>query len=188
MSELPKTFMDFCAGIGGGRLGLEKAGLECVAFSEINKEAERTYRLIHNAEHERNFGDLTLINASDLPDFDLMIAGFPCQTFSVMGEQKGFEDDRGQIIFYLRDILVAKNTPYFILENVKGLVSHDKGRTLKIIIRTLEDSGYNVHYKVLNSRDYGVPQMRERVYIVGVRKDIKAKSFFEWAEKMLTVH
>jgi len=116
-------FMDFCAGIGGGRLGLENLGMQCVGFSEIDKPAEKTYREFFG-EDEINYGDLTKINLNDLPDFDLMIAGFPCQTFSVIGQRKGMKDDRGQIIFHLIDIMKAKNLKYFILENVKGLLNH----------------------------------------------------------------
>jgi DNA (cytosine-5)-methyltransferase 1 len=165
------TFMDFCAGIGGGRLGLTNLGMECVGFSEINKEAEKTYRLFFG-EHEKNFGDLMRINPIDLPDFDLMIAGFPCQTFSVIGQRRGFGDHRGQVIYGLIDILQAKNVKYFILENVKGLVNHDKGKTIEIILRDLDAAGYQVNHRVLNSENYGVPQSRERVYFVGVRKDL----------------
>jgi len=170
--------MDFCAGIGAGRLGLANTGMQCVAFSEISKSAEKTYRLFFG-EEEKNFGDLMKIDPTTLPEFDLMIAGFPCQTFSVIGQRKGFEDDRGQVIYGLINILVAKKIKYFILENVKGLVNHDNGRTLKIILKDLEEAGYNVSYKVLNSLDFGVPQSRERIYFVGVRKDL-AKSKYEF--------
>jgi len=179
-SVKPQTFMDFCSGIGGGRLGLENNGLKCVGFSEIDLTAEETYRLLHDTENEKNFGDLTKISPHTLPHFDIMIAGFPCQAFSIMGEQQGFADKRGQIIYYLVDILRAKKTPYFILENVKGLLTHDKGRTLKLILAILEEAGYKVFYEVLNSLNYGVPQMRERVYFVGIRKDIAKKNTFKW--------
>ena len=171
-------FMDFCAGIGAGRLGLANIGMECVGFSEIDKHSEETYRLFFG-DDEKNFGDLMKINPSNLPDFDLMIAGFPCQTFSVIGQRKGFEDHRGQIIYGLIDILISKKIKYFILENVKGLVNHDNGKTIKTILHDLDSAGYNVSYKVLNSVDYGVPQSRERVYFVGIRKDL-LKSRFEF--------
>src|SRR3989344_2308611 len=117
MSTSPKNeikFMDFCAGIGGGRLGLENLGLSCVGFSEIDKYAERTYREFSGQE-EKNRGDLMKITPADLPDFDLMIAGFPCQSFSVIGQRKGMNDHRGQIIYGLIKIMNAKNLPYFIL-------------------------------------------------------------------------
>ena len=162
-------FVDFCAGIGAGRLGLENLGLSCVGFSEIDKHAERTYREFFGQE-EKNHGDLMKINSDDLPDFDLMIAGFPCQSFSVIGQRKGMNDHRGQIIYSLIKIMNAKNLPYFILENVKGLVNHEAGKTLKIILEELDKAGYKVYHRVLNSLDYGVPQMRERIYFVGIRK------------------
>ena len=172
-------FVDFCAGIGAGRLGLENLGLSCVGFSEIDKHAERTYREFFGQE-EKNHGDLMKINSDDLPDFDLMIAGFPCQSFSVIGQRKGMNDHRGQIIYSLIKIMNAKNLPYFILENVKGLVNHEAGKTLKIILEELDKAGYKVYHRVLNSLDYGVPQMRERIYFVGIRKDIVNGNNFEW--------
>jgi DNA (cytosine-5)-methyltransferase 1 len=173
-------FIDFCAGIGAGRLGLENLGMECAGFSEIDKFSEYTYRRFFGNE-EKNFGNLMRINSKDLPNFDLMIAGFPCQTFSVVGKRRGMEDKRGQIIYGLIKIMKEKNLPYFILENVKGLVNHNGGRTLQIILEDLDDAGYKVESKVLNSLDYGVPQMRERIYFVGVRKDLVPKSKkFEW--------
>lgn len=178
MSKNNLKFMDFCAGIGAGRLGLTNSGMECVAFSEINKPAEKTYRLFFG-EEEENFGDLMKINPTNLPDFDLMIAGFPCQTFSVIGQRNGFNDYRGQVIYGLISILQAKDVKYFILENVKGLVNHDNGKTLNTILKDLDGAGYEVNYKVLNSVDYGVPQSRERVYFVGIRKDL-AKSKYEF--------
>lgn len=170
------TFIDFCAGIGAGRLGLENNGLECLGFSEINKTAEKTYRLFFGNE-EQNFGDLTKITPEKLPDFDFLIAGFPCQTFSVIGQRKGMEDERGQIIFHLIDILKKKDIKYFLLENVKGLVNHDNGNSFKVILKALDEAGYYVSFKVLNSLDYGVPQMRERIYFVGFRKDLLPQNF-----------
>ena len=172
-------FIDFCAGIGAGRLGLQNLGLSCVGFSEIDKYAERTYREFFGQD-EKNHGDLMKINAKDLPDFDLMIAGFPCQSFSVIGQRKGMNDHRGQIIYGLIKIMNAKNLPYFILENVKGLVNHDGGNTLKVILEELDKAGYKVYHRVLNSLDYGVPQMRERIYFVGIRKDLVNGNNFEW--------
>lgn len=169
--------MDFCAGVGGGRLGLTNNGLKCVGFSEIDKAAEKTYRLIHNAEEEKNWGDLTKIETKKLPNFDFLIAGFPCQTFSVIGGRKGMEDQRGQIIFHLIKTLQEKNVKYFLLENVKGLINHDKGDSLKIILKSLKEAGYTAFYKVLNSIHYGVPQMRERVYFVGFKTDIVGENF-----------
>lgn len=170
------TFIDFCAGIGGGRLGLTNNNLKCVGYSEIDYYAEKTYKTFYGNE-EKNYGDLTKIDTNKLPNFDLLIGGFPCQTFSVIGKRAGFDDSRGQIIYSLIDIMKKKHVPYFILENVKGLVNHNKGTTLKEIIKSLQAAGYDVEYKVLNSLNYGVPQMRERVYFIGIRKDLKKKNF-----------
>lgn len=172
-------FIDFCAGIGAGRLGLQNLGLSCVGFSEIDKHAERTYREFFGQE-EINHGDLMKVKPENLPDFDLMIAGFPCQSFSVIGQRKGMNDHRGQIIYGLIKIMNAKNLPYFILENVKGLVNHEGGKTLKIILEELDKAGYKVYHRVLSSLDYGVPQMRERIYFVGIRKDLVNGNNFEW--------
>lgn len=168
-------FIDFCSGIGAGRLGLELLGMTCVAHSEINSDSDYTYKIFF--DDDRNLGDLTQVNFDKIPKCDILIAGFPCQTFSIVGKRAGFEDERGQIIYYLRNILKQKNIPYFIFENVKGLVNHDKGQTLKAIVELLDNAGYKVAYKVLNSIDYGVPQLRERVYFVGIRKDLYIKPF-----------
>lgn len=162
--------MDFCSGIGAGRLGLENTGMKCIAHSEIDPNPDLTYQLFFN--DKSNLGDLTKLNPDELPDFDVMLAGFPCQTFSIVGKREGMNDNRGQIIYYLTDILRKKNIPYFILENVKGLINHNKGKTLNYILELLSNTGYQVYYKVLDSQFYGVPQMRERVYFVGIRKDI----------------
>ena len=172
-------FVDFCAGIGGGRFGLQNLGLSCAGFSEIDKCAEKTYREFFGQE-EINYGDLMKINSDALPDFDLMIAGFPCQSFSIIGQRKGMNDCRGQIIYGLLKIMRSKNLPYFILENVKGLVNHAGGETLKVILQELDRAGYKVYCRILNSLDYGVPQMRERLYFVGIRKDLMNGNSFEW--------
>lgn len=173
MSEI--KFIDFCSGIGAGRLGLELLGLKCIAHSEINSDSDYTYKLLYGDEN--NLGDLTTLNINNIPNSDILIAGFPCQTFSIVGKRTGFEDERGQIIYHLKNILQAKNIPYFIFENVKGLVNHDGGRTLKAILELLNNAGYEVAYKVLNSIDYGVPQLRERVYFVGIRQDLYNRPF-----------
>lgn len=179
-------FIDFCAGIGGGRLGLERLGMECIGFSEIDKNAEKTYRMFFG-EEEKNHGDLTKINPKNLPDFDLMIAGFPCQTFSVLGQRKGMSDHRGQIIFSLIEIMKEKKLKYFVLENVKGLLNHDNGQSVKIILDELDKAGYKVFWKLISSLNYGVPQMRERIYFVGIRKDlIKNDMFFEFPKAQKT--
>lgn len=175
------TFLDLCSGIGGGRLGLELAGLKCVGYSDTSKLAVRTYNLMHDTDGEQYFYNLKRIKTENLPTYDMLIAGFPCQTFSVIGRKEGFSDDRGQIIFHLVRILEESKPKCFLFENVKGLVTHDKGNTLKIIINELNNAGYDVVYKVLTSLDYGVPQMRQRVYFVGIRKDLNVDiNKFQW--------
>lgn len=176
-----KTFMDFCSGIGGGRLGLEQAGLKCVGYSDTARLAPLTYNLLFNSEDEKNYGNLKRIKSNTLPLFDLLIAGFPCQTFSVIGRKSGFSDNRGQIIFHITRILSETKPQCFLLENVKGLVTHDNGKTLQVIVKSLEDSGYDVTYKVLTSLDYGIPQMRQRIFFIGFRKGlIKSIDDFKW--------
>ncbi len=169
-------FIDFCAGIGGGRLGLTNNGLECIGYSEVDLLAQNTYQVFYG-NHEKNWGDLTQIDCDELPDFDLLICGFPCQTFSVMGKREGFKDERGQIIYSLINILRKKEVPLFILENVKGLTNHDKGNTLNEIKRLLVDAGYDLFYSVLDSIHYGVPQMRERIYFVGIKRELMKREF-----------
>jgi len=164
-------FIDFCAGIGGGRIGLEKARMRCIGFSEIDRNYIKTYKHFFG-ENETNYGDLMKLNPNDLPDFDLMIAGFPCQTFSVIGPRTGMNDKRGLVILGLIDIMTGKNLKYFILENVKGLLNHDGGQSLKVILNELDKAGYKVFWRLVSSLNYGVPQMRERIYFVGVRKDL----------------
>lgn len=170
-------FIDLCAGIGGGRLGLEKNGFQCVGFSEILSTSIQAYKTFFNTENEKDLGDLTKLNKDNIPDCNMLIAGFPCQAFSIQGLRKGFEDERGQIIFYIAKILKEKNIKYFMLENVKGLVHHNNGKTLKAILTLLDETGYNVYWKVLKSNDYGLPQKRERIYFVGIKKDLPNTSY-----------
>lgn len=145
------TFLDLCSGIGGGRLGLELAGLKSIGYSDTSKLAVRTYTLMHDTGGEPYYYNLKRIKTEKLPPYDMLIAGFPCQTFSVIGRKEGFSDDRGQIIFHLARILEETHPKCFLLENVKGLVTHDKGNTIKIIINELNRVGYDVVYKVLTS-------------------------------------
>lgn len=163
--------MDFCAGIGAGRLALENNGLQCVGYSEIDVDAIKTYNILHG-DDEQNFGDVMTIDPMNLPKFDILLAGFPCQTFSVLGQRKGFEDHRGQIIYGLLNILQKRKISCFILENVKGLINHAQGKNLDKIVTMLKEAGYTLQYKVLNSIEYGVPQMRERIYFTGIRNDL----------------
>lgn len=174
------TFLDFCSGIGGGRLGLERNGFKCLGFSEIDIEAIKTYKTFYDTTEELELGDLTKIVPELLPDFDLLISGFPCQSFSIVGKREGLNNTtKGQIIYYLANILKAKQPSYFILENVKGLINHDKGKTMRIILEILDQCGYNVSWQLINSLDYGLAQSRERVYFIGIRKDLGKKFYFE---------
>jgi len=184
-------FIDLFCGIGGFRIAFESVGGECVFSSDIDKFACNTYYL--------NFGDyplndITQIDEKQLPDFDVLCAGFPCQPFSIGGLRKGFHDTRGTLFFDIERILREKKPHAFILENVKGLVNHDKGRTLDVILNKLGGEinnqtnnksysdclNYYVFYKVINSKDFGVPQNRERIYIVGFRDDVS----FEFPKKL----
>lgn len=175
------TFFDFCSGIGGGRLGLEQNGLRCVGYSDTSRLSVLTYKQLFNVEKEKNYGDLRKIKCDTLPKFDLLIAGFPCQTFSVIGRRAGFDDSGGQIIFHLIRILNEVRPKCFILENVRGLVSHNKGTTISTIINELNNIEYSVVYKVLSSLEYGVPQMRQRVFFIGFDKKIGfSANNFEW--------
>lgn len=168
-------FIDFCAGIGGGRVALERSGMECVGFSEIDKNAISTYKLFFG--EEENFGDLNDIDTSKLPEFDLLIAGFPCQSFSIVGKRKGFDDNRGLVIYGIERILRECSVKYFILENVKGLVNHDKGRTFEKILTLLNDAGYDVYHRVISSTECGIPQIRERIYFVGIKRGLQRRPF-----------
>ena len=137
----------------------------CIGFSEIDKYAIATYQS-HFPEH-KNYGDITKINEQELPDFDMLVGGFPCQAFSIAGKRKGFEDTRGTLFFDIARIIKAKQPRLVFLENVKGLLSHDNGETFRIIIATLDELGYDLQWQVLNSKNHGVPQNRERVFIIG---------------------
>ncbi len=163
-------FIDLFAGIGGFRLAGEENDMECVFSSEIDKFACEVYK--HNFG-EMPQGDITKIPANEIPDFDVLFAGFPCQPFSYAGNLQGFEDEiRGTLFFDIIRILKEKQPKMFLLENVKGLKSHEKGKTLKTILEHLDQLGYHLHWTVLNSLHFGVPQSRERWYCVGFKKDV----------------
>ena len=186
IQDKPLRFIDLFAGIGGIRLGVELACKEanipckCIFSSEIDKFACRTYLANFN---ETPSGDITKINEEDIPSFDLLCAGFPCQPFSIAGKQKGFEDIRGTLFFDIARIIKFHNPRIIFLENVKNLLTHDKGRTFNVIKNTLEDLGYYVNYKILNAKDFGVPQNRERIYIVCFKKSDFSNCLFEFPEK-----
>ncbi|MBW9201302.1 DNA cytosine methyltransferase [Bacteroidales bacterium SW299] len=164
------SFIDLFAGIGGIRLGFESAGGHCVFSSEFDKDACKTYQANFG---EYPSGDITKIEAKDIPDFDILLGGFPCQAFSIIGKKEGFENETcGTLFFEIERILREKRPKAFMLENVKNLTAHDKGKTFKIIRKHLEALGYNVYAKVLNALDYGVPQKRERIIIVGFLDDV----------------
>lgn len=161
--------IDLFAGIGGIRLGFEKIGAECVFSSEWDKHAQDMYEANFG---ERPFGDINEIDPKDIPDHDFLLAGFPCQPFSIAGKQLGFADTRGTLFFNIEKILEEKRPYGFMLENVSRLKTHDKGRTLQVILEKLENLGYTVYYKVLNTLDFGIPQLRKRIYIIGFRENI----------------
>ena len=159
-------FIDLFAGIGGIRIPFDELGYECVFSSEWDKKACETYRANFG---EMPYGDITKIDEKDIPPFDICLAGFPCQAFSIMGKMQGFADTRGTMFFEVERILKYHKPRAILLENVKQLVSHDKGRTLQIILEHLDLLGYHVKYRVLNALDFGLPQKRERVIIIGFR-------------------
>lgn len=170
-------FIDLFAGIGGIRLGFEHVGGECVFSSEFDEDACKTYEA-NFGEHPS--GDITKIDAAVIPDFDILLGGFPCQAFSIIGKKEGFNDEtRGTLFFEIERILKAKKPRAFMLENVRNLTAHDKGNTFKVIIEHLENLGYTVYAKVLNALDYGVPQKRERIIIVGFLDKITDFTFPE---------
>ena len=163
------NFIDLFAGIGGMRIPYERLGGTCVFSSEWDKHAQQTYA--HNFG-ETPAGDITQINESDIPDHDILLAGFPCQPFSIIGGKQGFEDTRGTLFFDIARILKQKQPSAFLLENVKQLFTHDKGRTFAVIEEQLSQLGYTTYHKVLNALDFGLPQKRERIFIVGFREPI----------------
>ena len=167
--EIPEfKFIDLFAGIGGIRIPFQELGGKCVFTSEWDKFAQKTYRVNFGEEPA---GDITQIDAKDIPDFDILLGGFPCQPFSQAGLKKGFSDTRGTLFFEIERILKEKRPKAFLLENVKQLKGHDKGRTLKVILEHLDALNYYVNYEVLRAGDFGVPQNRERIYIVGLNKE-----------------
>ncbi|MFT5911751.1 MAG: DNA (cytosine-5)-methyltransferase 1 [Urechidicola sp.] len=169
-------FIDLFAGIGGFRMAFQNLGGKCVFTSEWDKYSQKTYEANYG---EVPFGDITKVNEKNIPDHDILLGGFPCQAFSIAGRRNGFEDTRGTLFFDVARIIKEKQPKAFFLENVKGLRSHDKGKTLKTILKTLrEDLNYFVpDPEVMNAKNFGVPQNRERIFIVGFRKDLGITDF-----------
>ncbi len=159
-------YIDLFAGIGGIRLPFQELGGECVFSSEIDKFARETYWANFG---EEPYGDITQIDPAFLPSFDLLLAGFPCQPFSQAGLQKGFEDTRGTLFFHIANIIKQHRPKVVFLENVKRLKTHNKGNTFTVMENTLKELGYNVFHKILAAKDFGIPQNRERIYIIALR-------------------
>lgn len=174
------TFIDLFAGLGGFRIALESLGGQCLFSSEINSHACDIY--------EKNFGDnpfcdITQLNPSTLPSFDVLCAGFPCQAFSIAGKKKGFEDTRGTLFFEVCRIIKEKKPKIVLLENVKNLIQHDSGQTFSTILSSLKDLDYHVYFKILNAKDFSIPQHRERIIIVAVQSSFSKEAFkFDFPE------
>ena len=180
--------IDLFAGIGGIRRGFQNVFEDKIKFvfsSEIDKNAQKTYQLNYK---ELPYGDITTIDEADIPSHDIILAGFPCQAFSVAGHRKGFEDTRGTLFFDVARIAKYHKPKILFLENVKGFVGHDKGRTFEVVKKTLEDIGYKLYYEVLNTKDFNVPQNRERIYIVAFLDNVENFKFPEPLEPINTIH
>ena len=169
-------FIDMFSGIGGFRTAMENNGHECIAYSEIDKYAKQSYQAMYDTENEIDLGDITNISQEYLSRFkeenDIVVGGSPCQSFSLAGSRKGFEDTRGTLFFEYAKVVKETQPKYFLFENVKGMMSHDKGNTIRVVLETFNELGYCIDFNVFNSKYYGVPQNRERIYIVGKRKDL----------------
>ena len=174
-------FLDLFAGIGGFRLGMESAGHECVGFCEIDKFARASYQAIHDTKGELELHDITTVSDEFIRGIgrvDIICGGFPCQAFSIAGNRRGFEDTRGTLFFEIARFASILRPKYLFLENVKGLLNHENGVTFETIISTLDELGYNVEWQVLNSKDFGVPQNRERVFIIGHSRRYRSRFLF----------
>ena len=174
-------FLDLFAGIGGFRLGMESAGHECIGFCEIDKFARASYKAIHNTEGEIELHDITTVTDEEIRKIghvDVICGGFPCQSFSIAGSRRGFEDTRGTLFFEIARFADILKPKYLFLENVKGLLNHDRGNTFKTILRALDGLGYDVEWQVLNSKNFSVPQNRERVFIIGHLRGQRTRNVF----------
>lgn len=174
-------FLDLFAGIGGFRLGMEAAGHECIGFCEIDKFARKSYKAIHDTKGEVELHDITTVTDEfirGIGSVDVVCGGFPCQAFSIAGNRRGFEDTRGTLFFEIARFASILRPKYLFLENVKGLLNHNRGATFEAILRTLDELGYDVEWQVLNSKDFGVPQNRERVFIIGHLRGRSTRTIF----------
>lgn len=174
-------FLDLFSGIGGFRLGMEAAGHSCIGFCEKDKFARASYKSIFNTEGEIEIHDITTVSDEAIQSIghvDVICGGFPCQAFSIAGNRKGFEDTRGTLFFEIARFASILKPRILFLENVKGLLNHDKGRTFGTILQTLDELGYDVEWQVLNSKNFGVPQNRERVFIVGYLRGTGGRKVF----------
>lgn len=172
-------FLDFFSGIGGFRLGMEMAGHTCVGHCEIDKFADRSYRAMHNVkESEWYANDITRVEPEELPEADCYCFGFPCQAFSIAGKRRGFEDTRGTLFFEVMRLARERKPRLLFAENVRGLLSHEGGQTFGVIVSTMDELGYDVEWQVLNSKHFGVPQNRERVFIVGHLRETGGRKIF----------
>lgn len=171
MGNKKMNFLDLFAGIGGFRLGMERAGHKCVGFCEIDKFARSSYKAMHNTENEIEYHDIKEVTNEEFRKLrgkvDVICGGFPCQTFSIAGKQLGFKDARGTLFYEIARATQEIKPRYLLLENVRNLLSHDKGKTFTRILKILDELGYDVEWQVLNSKNFGVPQNRERVFIIG---------------------
>lgn len=174
-------FIDLFAGLGGFRLALESYGARCVYSNEWNRYAQEVY---HDNFGDMPEGDIRLVDEKGIPDHDILCAGFPCQAFSISGKQRGFEDSRGTLFFDVARIVKEKKPKIVFMENVKNFEKHGGGKTLEVIKGTMQELGYTFFYKVLNAADYGVPQNRERIYMVCFRNDLNIEEF-SFPEKMV---
>ena len=176
-------YLDMFSGIGGFRSGLERiGGFECVGYCEIDEYARRAYETLYDTKGEMCFEDARTINPDMLPDVDVICGGFPCQSFSIAGKRRGFDDIRGTLFFEIARIAAVKKPALLFLENVPGLLSHDEGRTFATILSTLDNIGYDVWWQVLNSANFGVPQSRKRLFIIGYNREKSAGEVLAFTE------
>ncbi|HHX53969.1 MAG TPA: DNA cytosine methyltransferase [Clostridiales bacterium] len=168
------TFIDLFAGLGGFRIALESLGAKCVYSNEWDKFAQQVY---YDNFGDVPEGDITKVDENTIPEHDILCAGFPCQAFSISGKQRGFEDSRGTLFFDVARIVKCKKPKIVFMENVKNFAVHDEGKTLEVVENTMKELGYSFSHKVLNAVDYGIPQKRERIYMVCFRNDIGIDNF-----------